>query len=70
MILVLLFLTSGCGGEKSPGTPADDTAVATPDANAGSGSVEPADEWNPDDFEHAYDVGPGHAYDDPGQIPW
>lgn len=70
MILVLLFLTSGCSGEKSPGTPADDTAVATPDANAGSGSAEPAEEWNPDDFEHVYDVGPGHTYDDPGQIPW
>ena len=30
----------------------------------------PADEWNPDDFEHVYDVGPGRAFSDPAQVSW
>ena len=71
MIAALLLLTAGCsGGGQSPGTPANDTATGPPETNTGSDGAVPADEWNPDDFEHVYDVGPGRAYSDPGQVPW
>ena len=70
-IAALLALAAGCsGGGQSPGVPADDTATGTPEVNSGSGGAVPADEWNPDDFEHVYDVGPGRAYSDPAQVPW
>jgi hypothetical protein len=71
IVVAIAVMMAGCsGGGQSPGTPADGVATGTPDTDAGSGSALPADEWNPDDFEHIYDVGPGQAYADPGQIPW
>jgi hypothetical protein len=71
-IMILMFLViAGCGGgDSSTSAPADDTGAVPPDTNAGSGSTVAADEWDPDDFEHVYDVGPGRAYGDPGEIPW
>jgi hypothetical protein len=57
-------------GGQSPDTTADDTAPGPIDTDAGSGGVAAAEEWNPDDFDHVYDVGPGRAYGDPGEIPW
>ena len=70
IIAVLFLLAAGCGGGQSPVTAADDTAPGLPDANSDSGGAVPADEWNPDDFEHVYNVGPGQTYGDPGQVPW
>ncbi len=71
VIVALVMLTAGCsGGGQSPGTPADDTSTEQPDVNADSGSAPAVDQWDPDDFEHVYDVGPGRAYGDPGQVLW
>jgi hypothetical protein len=70
IVIALLMLAAGCGGGQSPSTSADDTTAAEPGTNAGSGGAVAADEWNADDFAHVYDVGPGRAYSDPGQVPW
>ena len=71
VIVALLVLTAGCsGGGQSSSTPSDDTSGGPSDTSTGSGSAAAAAEWNPDDFQHVYDVGPGRAYGDPGQVPW
>jgi hypothetical protein len=71
MIAMLMVLAAGCsGGGPSTGTPNNDSTAVSPDTDPGSGSVAAAEEWNPEDFEHVYDVGPGRACGDPGQVPW
>jgi hypothetical protein len=67
LLLGFFLLTAGCGGGTSSGSNGNGN---NPPPDDDSGSLPAAEAWNPDDFEHVYDVGPGRAYTEPGQIPW
>jgi hypothetical protein len=70
-LIAFLLLSTGCGGGgSSADPPAGDTGALPSDDSDGSGAAEAAQAWNPDDFIHVYDVGPGRTYSEPGQIPW
>ena len=61
-ILVGLFLIAGCGGGGG--------GSSSPPPESDDGGATAAQQWYPEDFDYVYDVGPGRAYGDPGQIPW
>ncbi len=61
--VVLLAMLIGCGGGNgSP--PAGDGG-----AGADAGPTQSGD-WDPADFDHVYEVGPGQEYADPSEVPW
>ena len=71
LLLALLWFTTGCGGGSSAASlPVQDAEGLPPDSGVDNAGAVTVNEWNPDDFQHVYDVGPGHTYSDPGQIPW
>ncbi len=74
LLLMFLITTMGCSGSSG-------SEVASNNSNSGNDDTTPTDNpndsssplsitWNPDDFDHVYEVGPGHAYSDPSQVPW
>jgi hypothetical protein len=67
MMIAGLCILTACGGGT---TPENDTNLPTPGENPGSGNVTRVYVWDPDDFDHLYEVGPGRDYADPSQVPW
>ncbi|MCP4573112.1 MAG: polysaccharide-degrading enzyme [bacterium] len=55
--LLLVLPLAGCGDD--PAAPEDPVPVDPPSSA-----------WDPADFTQVYEVGPGLAYADPGQVPW
>lgn len=73
----MLILMLACTGKKT--TPSGDTAPAA-DTDTPGETGTPDDTGTPDsgvevvwdeaDFLHVYDIGPGHAYETPDDLPW
>ena len=59
--LLLIFL-AGCA--EDPAGPSDALPAGEPQPDP----VQPV--WDPADFAHVYEVGPGQAYAAPGDVPW
>lgn len=58
-------LLIACGGSSGSGNDAG------ADGRAGAIDARPGQEgWDPAAFAHVYDVGPGHDYADPNEVPW
>jgi hypothetical protein len=72
LLVCLLMLLMACGGGSSSG--------GNPDDPGGGGTVPDDDpvpiddavsyQWDPADFTHVYEVGPGRPYADPNEVPW
>ena len=59
-LMAALMGCAGSGGDTGstdPDLPDDSYAAVT-------------FEWDPEDFDYLYDVGPGRDYADPGEVPW
>ncbi len=72
LAFLMMNIICACGG----GAPvADDKRPEISDPGNASESpdippVEDLTQWEADDFEHVYDVGPGRAFAEPGDVPW
>jgi hypothetical protein len=62
-LMLSLAMLAGCSG----GSKSDSNTNTNDDDN---NSNDPVYQWNPADFAHVYDVGPGKTYTDPSQVPW
>jgi hypothetical protein len=75
LIILLALLLCACAqgsgnSNDSPGEGDPDTPE-TPDIPDSPELPTPVVfEWDPEDFDHVYDVGPGQPYADPSEIPW
>jgi hypothetical protein len=56
---MLTWLLAGCGGEAGSDRPPLDDPEPPPTYS-----------WDPADFNHVYEVGPGREYVDPTEVPW
>ena len=67
IVIAGLYLLTACGGgtvsEDNVGNPA-------PLEDPGTDEVRLAYAWDPADFDHLYEVGPGREYADPNHVPW
>ncbi len=63
--LALISALAGCGGGS--GSTAGGDGGLTAGADAGP---EQSGNWNPAEFDHVYEVGPGLEYADPSEVPW
>lgn len=71
-VLSLCLLTA-CGGSSTD--PASDQGEETPTGGTGETPAAgtpsaPIYAWDPADFDHVYEVGPGRTYTDPNEVPW
>ncbi len=71
--VLALCLLLACGGsgtdpesEHGEETPTGDTGETPGDGTPST----PIYEWDPADFDHVYEVGPGRAYTAPDEVPW
>lgn len=69
VLLAICFITA-CGGGTTPENASDDTTTEEDTNEGGDTETTVVYSWDPDDFDHVYEVGPGREYADPGQVPW
>jgi hypothetical protein len=73
-LLALLLLTACPQPEPDDDDSAldDDDATVDDDDDAvdDDDDATPPGRWDPDDFDHVYEVGPGHELADPNEVPW
>jgi hypothetical protein len=79
IFFIMLLLVNACNGESgsSGDTPPvvinnGDHVQGDEDDETGAEGEETAtnNTWDPSTFSHVYDVGPGKAYAEPGDVPW
>ena len=59
------------GNDTGPGLDTTTPDATSPDATTPDVPVTPPPgDWDPADFADVYDVGPGHPYADPSEVPW
>lgn len=70
IVLLAVCFTVACGGGTVSEDDADDQTAEEETDTGGDTGATVVYEWDPADFDHVYEVGPGREYPDPGEVPW